>query len=178
MSGHEYRDRIAAYVHTNFSRFGLTVYTEVALGKSIIGKRRTLDVFMHDDDERRALGLECKFQGSTGTTDEKIWYSLADVEAMWIPGCLVYAGTGWSQGVLHTLEGSRHAAYCDPAEDNARTRATEELDHIIAAVFALWSEVIPTHRRFAPDAQLDLPVGRILRSSGQPQARTRKKRST
>lgn len=34
--------------------------------------------------------------GSQG--DEKIPYALQDLEAKWIPGCVVYAGEGWSQG--------------------------------------------------------------------------------
>ena len=84
-------------------------------------------------------------------------YALADLEAMWIPGCLVYAGQGWSTGVLHTLEGSRNAVFCDPPGDHQRGGKTIELDHVLASVFGLWSLVIPEQRRFAPDAQLVLP---------------------
>ena len=47
-------------------------------------------------------------------------------EAMWIPGCLVYAGEGWSRGVLHTLEGSRNAVFCEPGEDG-KPSTQEEL---------------------------------------------------
>src|SRR5690606_31224462 len=108
VSGNLYRDRIAAYVHEQFSAHGLLVYTEVSLGKTIIGKRRRIDVFIRHDSKPLALGLECKYQATSGTTDEKVPYALADLEAMWIPGCLVYAGSGWSRGVLHTIEGSRN----------------------------------------------------------------------
>ena len=72
------------------------------------------------------------------------------LDAMWIPGCLVYAGEGWSQGVLHTLEGSRLAVFCLPqSPDLTRTASTVELDHVIAAVFGLWDFVIPEARKFA-----------------------------
>jgi hypothetical protein len=158
VSGNVYRDRIAAYVHENFSAFGLVVYTEVNLGKTIIGKRRRIDVFVCHETKNLALGLECKYQATSGTTDEKVPYALADLEAMWIPGCLVYAGEGWSSGVLHTLDGSRNAVFCDPPEDNHRDPTkTIELDHVLASVFGLWSTVIPEERRFMPDKQLVLP---------------------
>lgn len=156
-SGDEYRDRIAKYIHDAYSVYGLLVYTEVSLGKTIIGKRRRIDVFVRHETQEAALGLECKFQASSGTTDEKVPYALADLEAMWIPGCLVYAGGGWSSGVLHTLEGSRNAVYCDPPAQPGPSKATEELDHVLASVFGLWSVVIPEGRRFVPDPQLALP---------------------
>ena len=90
------------------------MYTEVSLGKTIIGKNRKLDVLALRRSYQRALALETKYQEVAGTTDEKIPYALQDLEALWIPGCLVYAGPGWSKGVLHTLEGSRRAVHCLP----------------------------------------------------------------
>src|SRR5690606_32391792 len=83
VSGNKYRDRNATYVHENYSVHGLVVYTEVSLGKTILGKRRRIDVFIRHEDEHVALGLECKFQATSGTTDEKVPYALADLEAMW-----------------------------------------------------------------------------------------------
>ena len=158
MSGNQYRDRIAEYVHDNFGAHGLVVYTEVSLGKTIIGKRRRIDVFVRHESKPLALGLECKYQATSGTTDEKVPYALADLEAMWIPGCLVYAGEGWSAGVLHTLEGSRNAVFCDPPEGGERdVTQTIELDHVLASVFGLWSVVLPEARRFVADSQLSLP---------------------
>lgn len=157
MKGDEYRDRIAAYIHAAFGGYGLVVYTEIPLGKTIIGKARHIDVFVLRPSDQRALGLECKRQNTSGTTDEKIPYALQDLDAMWIPGALVYAGAGWSTGVLHTLASSRLAVYCDPAEDLARTSATLELDHVVASVFGLWDRILPQERRFVRDPQLLLP---------------------
>lgn len=169
MSGHEYRDRIAGYVHRNFASFGLVVHTEIELGKTIIGKQRRIDVFILHERSAVALGLECKYQRTGGTTDEKIPYALADLDAMWIPGCLVYAGEGWSRGVLHTLEGSRNAVFCDPGESLERSKQTIELDHVLASVFGLWSQVIPSERRFAGE-QLSLPVPGFARVTTPPVA--------
>ena len=173
VTGNEYRDRIAAYVNEHFSSHGLVVYTEVGLGKTIIGKRRRIDVFVRNQANTLALGIECKYQASSGTTDEKVPYALADLEAMWIPGCLAYAGEGWSRGVLHTLEGSRNAVFCDPPASGQRdTAKTVELDHVLASVFGLWSVVIPEARRFASESQLTLPGAGLQRvTSDRPKKR-------
>jgi hypothetical protein len=156
---HEYRDLIAAYIDANYGPRELVVYTEVSLGKTIIGKNRKLDVLTLRRSDQRALALETKYQEVAGTTDEKIPYALQDLEALWIPGCLVYAGPGWSKGVLHTLEGSRRAVHCLPELPTlSRTNATRELDHVLAAVFGLWDGVIPEGRLFSKSLQLRLPL--------------------
>ena len=149
MTGHQYRDLIASYIHTSYGAHGLVVYVEIALGKTVIGKDRFIDVFVVRPDDRKALAIECKYQDSLGTVDEKIPYALADLEALWVPGVLVYAGKGWSRGVMHTLEGSRLAAYCLPDRETlARGKPTRELDHVLAAIFGLWDIVLPASKRF------------------------------
>ena len=159
MQPHDYRDLIAAYLEANFGAKGLVVYTEVSLGKTIIGKNRKVDILVLRKSDQRSLALECKYQRVSGTADEKIPYALQDLEALWIPGCLVYAGEGWSQGVLHTLEGSRLGVNCLPElPDLARTGATLELDHVLAAVFGLWDFVVPDSRLFKRVAQLASPI--------------------
>jgi hypothetical protein len=156
---HDYRDVIAEYLDANYGAAGLVVYTEVSLGKTIIGKNRKLDLFVLRRSDQRALALETKFQEVPGTTDEKIPYALQDLEALWIPGCLVYAGPGWSKGVLHTLEGSHRAVHCLPERPQlARTNSTRELDHVIAAVFGVWDRVIPEGRLFTTSPQLSLLI--------------------
>jgi hypothetical protein len=150
MESADYRDLVAEYLVANFAARGLSVYTEVPVGKTIIGKNRRVDVFVLRESDQRSLAIECKYQRTSGTTDEKIPYALQDLEAMWVPGCLAYAGEGWSKGVLHTLESSRAAVYCLPdAKSLKPSKATLELDHVIAAVFGLWDLVIPERRRFA-----------------------------
>lgn len=155
MTGNDYRDRIARYVLANYERHGVEVYTEVKLGKTVMGKGRRIDVMLVRGD--LALALECKFQASRGTTDEKIHYALADLDAMWgLPGCLVYAGEGWSPGALHTLAAARHASRCAPDAGLAPSTATLELDHVIAAAFGLWRAVLPAGRRLGAGAAADI----------------------
>jgi hypothetical protein len=52
---HAYRDLIAAYVDRNFGSQGLVVYTEVSLGRTIIGKNRRIDVFVLRERDQTAL---------------------------------------------------------------------------------------------------------------------------
>ena len=154
MTGKEYRDLIAGYIDKNFGPAGLVVYVEVSLGKTIIGKDRKVDVFAVRQSDQRALAIECKFQDVQGTTDEKIPYALQDLAAMRVAGCLVYAGGGWSPGVLHTLAASPLAAYClpDPVA-GARGPETRELDHFLAATFGLWEQILPVTRRYRAPAR-------------------------
>jgi len=147
VTGNQYRDLVGNYIHHNYAQHGLVVYLEVALGKTVIGKDRQIDVFVVRPQDRKAVAIECKYHASLGTVDEKIPYALQDLEALWMPGFLVYAGKGWSRGVLHTLEASRHAAYCLPDKQLGRTRTTRELDHLLAAIFGFWDQVLPASKR-------------------------------
>jgi hypothetical protein len=149
MTGHGYRDLIAAYVHHQYADHGLVVYREVNLGKTIIGKDRQIDVFVMRPSDQKAIAIECKYQDALGSVDEKIPYALDDLEALWIPGCLVYAGRGWSRGVLHQLEGHRLGAYCLPERPSLqRSKATRELDYLLAATFGFWEQIIPASKRY------------------------------
>ena len=150
MTGHNYRDLIAAYIHHQYGdQHGLVVYREVNLGKTIIGKDRQIDVFVLRPRDQVAIAIECKYQDSLGTVDEKIPYALDDLAALWCPGCLVYAGRGWSKGVLHQLEASRLAAYCMPERPQlGRSKATRELDYLLAATFGFWEHILPAAKRY------------------------------
>ena len=137
MTGKEFADLVAAYIMWNFGDRDIVVYREVPVGKSIIGKNRRIDALVVSG--QRALAIECKYQHTHGTTDEKIPYALQDVEAMLMPAVVAYAGDGWSPGVKHMLEGANLAAHCDPDPDTlARTSQTREIDHVLANVFGWW----------------------------------------
>ena len=143
MTGTEYANRVAVYVARRFSARGLKVYREIKVGKSIIGKNRCIDVFCVSETTNKAFAIECKFQDSEGTVDEKIPYALDDLEAMPMPGCIAYAGKGFSAGVLHMLRASTHAAYCLPAPDQTEISAdTKELDHLLAMHFGWWDVLV------------------------------------
>ena len=97
------RESVASYSGERFGPRGLKVYREVRVGKSIIGKNRCIDVFCVREADSTAFAIECKFQDSAGTVDEKIPYALDDLDALPMAGCIAYAGKGFSDGVLHML---------------------------------------------------------------------------
>ena len=143
MTGTEYANLVAAYISNRFSPRGLKVYREVRAGKTIIGKDRCIDIFCVSEDAQKAFAIECKFQDSQGTVDEKIPYALDDVRALPMAGCIAYAGQGFSQGVQHMLAASPHAAYCYPQLEQALTTPdTQELDHLLAVHFGWWDMLV------------------------------------
>jgi hypothetical protein len=143
VTGTEYANLVAAYLSNRFSSRGLKVYREVRVGKTIIGKDRCIDIFCVSDDAQKAFAIECKFQDSQGTVDEKIPYALEDVRSLPMAGCVAYAGGGFSSGVLHMLAASPHAAYCmpDPSQ-GISTAETRELDHMLAVHFGWWDVLV------------------------------------
>ena len=143
MTGTEYANLVASYLSKRFATRTLKVYREVKVGKTIIGKNRCIDVFCVSEDSRKAFAIECKFQDSQGTVDEKIPYALDDLRALPMDGCIAYAGQGFSDGVLHMLAASRHAAYCLPVLGQIDTTAdTKELDHVLAVHFGWWDVLV------------------------------------
>jgi hypothetical protein len=147
VTGADYANLVALYLSRRFGPRGLKIYREVRVGKSIIGKNRCIDVFCLREADSRAFAIECKFQDSPGTVDEKIPYALDDLDALPMPGCIAYAGRGFSDGVLHMLNASPRAAYCLPIDDQSDSSAeTRELDHLLAAQFGWWDVVIGPKR--------------------------------
>lgn len=144
MTGAEYASLVAFYVSGRFRGRGLKVYREIRVGKSIIGKNRCIDVFCVSSDSK-AFAIECKFQDSAGTVDEKIPYALDDLRALPMAGCIAYAGRGFSEGVLHMLRASPHAAFCLPVAGQTDSSVdTRELDHLLATHFGWWDVLVGT----------------------------------
>ena len=143
MTGADYAGLVAFYLARRFGPRGLKVYREVRVGKSIIGKNRCIDVFCVREEDSKAFAVECKYQESVGTVDEKIPYALDDLDALPMAGCIAYAGKGFSDGVLHMLNASPRAAFCFPFEGQAHSSTdTRELDHLIAAHFGWWDVIV------------------------------------
>jgi len=143
LTGTQFANLIASYVVQGFGHRGVTVYREVYLGKTIIGKNRRLDILVIEESTRTAMGLECKYQDTLGTADEKIPYALSDMEHLDMPVCLVYAGKGWSSGILHMLRASPITAFCLPDPDTlAPSESTRELDAALARTFKWWDLVV------------------------------------
>lgn len=151
MTGHDYADLIAHYLVRNFGSRNLVVYREVQLGKTIIGKNRRVDILALRGSD--GLAIECKFQATSGTTEEKMPYTLQDMSSLRLDSCVAYAGEGFSAGIRHMLAASPIAAYCLPdLQAPVPSASTRELDHILAATFGWWDVVVSGRRPFSlPD---------------------------
>ena len=161
MTGTQYRRRVATYLISAHGSRGIQVYEEVPLGTSIIGKQRRVDLLVLDGPRCRAFAVECKYQESPGTVDEKIPYALEDLRATPIPGVIAYAGAGFSEGVLHLLQSSAHAAFCfpdhtfQPIPRRAGTSidsGTWQLDHALALAFGWWDLIVAGKQPFVAPA--------------------------
>ena len=152
LTGTQYANVVATYVARSFGHRGVTVYREVPFGKTLIGKNRRIDILVIEESTKTAMALECKYQSSMGTTDEKIPYALQDLAQLGMPACLVYAGEGFSPGVAHMLAASPLTAYClpDPRELESN-EATRELDAAFARTFRWWDLVVAGRTPFDPD---------------------------
>jgi hypothetical protein len=143
MTGAEYANLVASYVSKRFGSRHLKVYREIKVGKTIVAKNRCIDIFCLSEASNQAFAIECKFQDSQGTVDEKIPYALDDLLALPMAGCIAYAGKGFSAGVLHMLAASRYAAYCLPTTGQTDTTSeTKELDHLLAMHFGWWDVLV------------------------------------
>ncbi len=84
---------------------GLEVETQVVMGDRIWGTRRHVDVVLSKPDTERMLGIECKYQRSKGTVEEKIPLTVEDMEDWPIRGIVVLHGEGFSRDLRPFLKG-------------------------------------------------------------------------
>jgi len=142
MNGNQYARWVGHYITENFSGRGISVYSEIFMGKSIIGKNRRVDLLVLDESQNKAIAIECKCQNVPGTADEKVPYTLKDSEAMQMDAYVIYGGGGFSKGIIHMLEASELACFAMPPNSDetnyARTATTKELDQILAMKFSWW----------------------------------------
>lgn len=91
-SGAALRDAVAELAES----LNLNVEKEVRLGRRVWGARRNIDVVIRNNDTKQSLGIECKYQDSKGSAEEKIPATMQDIPAWPIKGLVVYSGKGFS----------------------------------------------------------------------------------
>ena len=98
-SGDELKQRVVALAQS----LGLKAETEVKAARRLWGQRRYIEVGVTDEKTGKRLGVECKFQATAGTAEEKIPATIQDIVHWPIPGIVVIDGEGFStnmQGYL------------------------------------------------------------------------------
>ena len=111
-SGNELRDKVAALGEG----LGLTIEKEVVVGRRIWGSRRRIDVVLKHPETRISLGVECKYQSTPGTAEEKIAATIQDINAWPIRGIVVYSGIGFSDNMKSFLLSTGKAVEFDDLE--------------------------------------------------------------
>lgn len=76
----------------------LAVAREVRVGRRVWGAVRRIDAVLTGPDRKR-LGVECKWQATPGTAEEKIPATIQDIRAWPIPGIVVFEGAGFSENM-------------------------------------------------------------------------------
>lgn len=95
---------------------GLAVREQYRCGRRIWGAERLIDVIFTHTTTHRRLGLECKFQGTSGSAEEKIPATIQDIAAWPIPGLVVFSGAGFSANIKAFLIASGRAIELDDLE--------------------------------------------------------------
>ena len=98
-------------------QLGLEVRSQVRVGRRLWGSERKIDVVLIHPRSRRSLGLECKFQGGSGSADEKIPATISDIAAWPIQGLVVFAGEGFSRNMRSYLLSTGKAVEFEDLED-------------------------------------------------------------
>ena len=143
------------------------MYSEVEVGTSLIGGRRTIDLLIEEPKTKKVIGLECKFQASSGSAQDKVIYSVEDLNHLRIPACLVYAGSGFSPEINNFLMTSPMTAYCYPSKNLERQNrhpsskkkeispvSTRQLDLTLAIYFDWWDLILDKKTPFKFDKSL------------------------
>ena len=96
---------------------GLDVRQQVRVGRRLWGAIRRIDVVLTEPKTRRTLGLECKYQASKGTAEEKIPSTVDDIRAWPIPGLVVIDGPGFTANMRQFLLSTGKAVDFEDLED-------------------------------------------------------------
>lgn len=75
---------------------GLETSKEVYVGRRLWGAKRMIDVVLTHPATRQRLGVECKYQGTGGSAEEKIPSTIEDIRSWPIQGIVVFSGAGFS----------------------------------------------------------------------------------
>ena len=121
-------------VETLARSLGLRARTQVRVARRLWGAERRIDLVLRHPDSERSLGIECKFQGTGGSAEEKIPATIQDIAAWPIPGIVVFDGAGFSANMRAYLHSTGKAV------------AYEDLNGWLTLFFGLPDAAAPTSR--------------------------------
>jgi hypothetical protein len=98
-------------------KLGLKARTEVTAARRLWGAERHIDVVVTHERTGKNLGIECKFQATAGTAEEKIPATIKDIESWPMPGIVVIHGKGFSANMRGYLMSTGKVVWLDDLED-------------------------------------------------------------
>ncbi len=110
-------NQLKNYVMELGESLSLEARTEVKVGRRVWGAKRSIDVVLTHPQTRQTLGIECKYQSSGGTAEEKIPATVEDIRAWPIRGIVVIAGSGFSDNMRGYLMSTGMVVDFDDLED-------------------------------------------------------------
>lgn len=108
-SGDELKQKVVALAQS----LGLKVQTEVRAARRLWEHRRFIDVVLSG----KRLGIECKYQATAGTAEEKVPATVQDIEYWPIPGIVVIDGKGFSENMQGYLMSTGKVVWFSDLED-------------------------------------------------------------
>ncbi len=112
-SGDELKQKVVSLSQS----LGLKAQTEVKAARRLWGQRRFIDVVITDEKSGKRLGVECKFQATSGSAEEKIPATIQDIAHWPIPGIVVIDGVGFSTNMQGYLMSTGKVVWFDELED-------------------------------------------------------------
>ncbi len=109
-------DALVKEVAALAEHLGLESRQQFRAGKRIWGAERRIDVILTHPLSRVRLGIECKYQGTGGSAEEKIPTTLQDIASWPIPGIVVFSGDGFSPNMRAFLLASGKAVCLEDLE--------------------------------------------------------------
>jgi hypothetical protein len=113
VTGLDLESRVAGLGET----LGLDVRRRVRVGRRLWGSVRHIDVVLTHPETRKTLGLECKYQATPGTAEEKIPSLIRDIDAWPIQGIVVFDGPGFSANMIVYLHSTGRAVALEDLRD-------------------------------------------------------------
>lgn len=111
-TGSDYESIIELCIKRSCERNGLKATPQSNVGQKPGGGNHRVDWEICKVDNPRIRGLiSCKFQGTSGTAEEKIAYEVIkllhtmDRDERFIKSWIIMGGTGWSQGMRQFVKG-------------------------------------------------------------------------
>lgn len=96
-------DKLVKTVASLAKELGLESKEQVPVARRIWGAKRKIDIVLTHKETRKTLGIECKYQGTGGTAEEKIPATIQDISAWPIPGIVVFSGEGFTENMKSFL---------------------------------------------------------------------------